>query len=53
MFDTLKSVARLNVALGFELKNVEDGSCGFYYAQAIITLMERSKFVATTREDKK
>ena len=43
-----KYAAKLNVAFGFVLKNVEDASCRYYYTHENITLLERSKFVATT-----
>ena len=32
VFDSLKCAAKLNVVFGFVLKNVEDGSCRYYYA---------------------
>ena len=48
VFDSLKCAAKLTVAFGFVLKNVEDGSCRYYYAHDNFTLVERSKLVATT-----
>ena len=42
-----KCAASLNVAYGFALKNVEDGTCRYYYAHKSNTLMKRSKLVAT------
>ena len=48
MFQNLKRLAKLNVAFGFLLKNVE-GSCRFYYAHENKTLMERLNFEATKK----
>ena len=48
VLDSVKCAAKLNVAFGFVLKNVEDGSCRNYQAYENITLLERSKLVATT-----
>ena len=39
VFDSLKGAAKLRVAIGFELKNVEDGSCRFSYAHEKSTLL--------------
>ena len=50
VYEDLKCVAKLNIAFGFELKNKEDGSCRFFYAHEKITLVERSKLVATTED---
>ena len=50
VFDSLKRAAKLIVAFGFVLKNVEDGGCRYKYAQENITLMERSILVATTED---
>ena len=50
VFDSLKCAAMLNVAFGFVLQNVEDGSCRYYYAHEINTLLERCKLVATTED---
>ena len=49
-FDSLKYAAKLNVACGFVLKNVEDGNCRHYYAHENTTLLQRSKLVATTED---
>ena len=43
----LKCAAKVNLAFGFVLKNVEDGSCRYFYAHENNTLMERSKLVCT------
>ena len=50
VFDCLKGVAKLNVAFGFVLKYVEDGSCRHYYAHENKTLLEKSKLVGTTED---
>ena len=47
VFIGLKCAAKINVAFGFVLKNVEDGSCRNFYAHEHNTLMERSKLVCT------
>ena len=38
----LKCAAKVNLAFGFLLKNVEDGSCRYFYAHENNTLRERS-----------
>ena len=47
VFNGLKCAAKVNLAFGFVLKNVEDGSCRYFYAHENNTLMERSKLVCT------
>ena len=47
VFNGLKFAAKVNFAFGFLLKNVEDGSCRYFYAHENNTLMERSKLVCT------
>ena len=47
VFEKLKCAAKLSIAFGFVLKNVEDGACRYYYAHENNTVMERSKLVAT------
>ena len=49
VFEKLKCAAKLNIAFGCVLTNVEDGFCRYYYAHEN-TLTERSKLVAT-KED--
>ena len=44
--DKLKCVAKLNLALGFILKNIEDGNFRYYYAHENNTLLEQSKLVS-------
>ena len=43
----LKCAAKVNLACGFVLKDVEDGSCRYFYAHENNTVMERSKLVCT------
>ena len=43
----LKCAAKVNLAFGFVLKNIEDGMCGYFYAHENNTVMERSKLVCT------
>ena len=47
VFKELKCAAKVNLAFGFVLKNVEDGSCRFFHAHENNTVMERSKLVCT------
>ena len=42
VFNGLKCAAKVNLAFGFVLGNVEDGSCRYFYAHENNTLMERS-----------
>ena len=46
-FNNLKSAAKVNVALGFILKNIEDGGFRYFYAHEDNTLLDRSKLVCT------
>ena len=46
ILDKLKCVAKLNLALGFILKNVEDGKFRYFYALENNTLLEQSKLVS-------
>ena len=48
MFNSLNCADKLNVAFDFMLKSVEDGSFSSYCALRNITLLERSKLVATS-----
>ena len=45
VFKGLKCAVKLNLAFGFVHKNVEDGSCRYFYAHGNNTVMERSKLV--------
>ena len=47
VFKELKCAAKVNLAFGFVLKNVEDGSCRYFNAHENNTVMERSKLVCT------
>ena len=53
VFYILKCASKLNVAFGFVLRNVEDGSWRSHYAHENITLLGISKLVATTEDLKK
>ena len=46
VLDKLKCVAKLNLALGFILKNIEDGNFRYFYAHENNTLLEQSKRVS-------
>ena len=50
LFENLKREAKLNVSSGFVLKNVDDGSCRYFYAHDNFTLLGRSKLEATTED---
>ena len=47
VFKELKRAAKVILAFGFVLKNVEDGSCRYFYAHESNTVMEKSKLVCT------
>ena len=47
VFRELKCAAKVNLAFGFVLKNIEDGSCRYFYAHENNTVMQRSKLVCT------
>ena len=47
VFKELKCAAKVNLAFGFVLKDIEDGLCRYFYAQENNTVMERSKLVCT------
>ena len=46
VLDKVKCVAMLNLALGFFLKNIEDGKFRYFYAHENNTLLEQSKRVS-------
>ena len=46
-FHNLKCAAKVNVAFGFILKNIEDGGFRYFYAHENNTLLDRSKLVCT------
>ena len=46
VLDKLKCVAKLNLALAFILKNIEDGKFRYFYAHENNTLLEQSKLLS-------
>ena len=46
-FNNLKCAAKVNLAFGFTLKNIEDGGFRYFYAHENNTLLDRSKLVCT------
>ena len=46
-FNNLKCAAKVNLAFGFILKNLEDGGFRYFYAHENNTLLDRSKLVCT------
>ena len=46
VLDKLKSVAKLNLAVGFILKDIEDGKFRYFYAHENNTLSEQSKLLS-------
>ena len=46
VLDKLKCVAKLNLAPGFILKNIEDGKFRYFYADENNTLLEQSKLMS-------
>ena len=46
VLDKLKCAAKLNLALGFTLKNIEDGKFRYFYAHENNTLLEQSQLVS-------
>ena len=47
VFKELKCAAKVNIAFGFLLKNIEDGMCRYFYAHENNTIMEKSELVCT------
>ena len=47
VFKELKCAAKVNLAFGLVLKNIEDRMCRYCYAHENNTIMERSKLVCT------
>ena len=47
VFKELKCAAKVNLAVGFVLKNIDDGMCRYFYAHENNTNMGRAKFVCT------
>ena len=50
LFNNLKCAAKVNLAFGFFLRNIEDGGFRYFYAHKNNTLLDRSKLVCT-RDD--
>ena len=46
-FKNLKCAAKVNLVLGFFLRNIEDGGFRYFYAHENNTLLDRSKLVCT------
>ena len=46
-FNNLKCAAKVNLAFGFILKNIEDGGFRYFYAHENNSLLDRSKLVST------
>ena len=46
-FNNLECAAKMNLAFGFFLKNIEDGGRRYFYAHENNTLLDRSKHVCT------
>ena len=42
IFKELKSAAKVNIAFGFVLKDIEDGMCRYFYAHENNSIMEKS-----------
>ena len=47
VFKELNCAAKVNIAFGFVLKNIEDGMCRYFYAHENNTIMEKSELVCT------
>ena len=47
VFKELKCAAKVNLAFGFVLKNIEDWMCRYFYTHESNTSMERTKLVCT------
>ena len=47
VFKELKCAVKVNLAFGFVLRNVEEGSCRYFYAHDKNTVMESLKLVCT------
>ena len=47
VFKELKCAAKVNLAFGFVLKNIEDGICKYFYAHENKTIIERAKLACT------
>ena len=47
LFNQLKCAAKVNLAIGFVLQNIEDGTCRYFYAHENFTVKKTSKLVCT------
>ena len=47
VFKELKCAAKVNLAFGFVLKNIEDAICRYFYAHENKTVIERSKLLCS------
>ena len=47
VFKEPKCAAKVNLAIGFVLKNIEEGMCRYFYAHENNTIMETAKLVCT------
>ena len=47
VFKGLKCTAKVNLAIGFVLENIEDGMCRYFHAHENNTNMEKAKLVCT------
>ena len=47
VFKELRCAAKVNLAFGIVLKNIENGMCRYFYAHENNAIMERAKFVCT------
>ena len=47
VFKEMKCGAKVNLAFGFVLNNIEDGMCRYFYAHENNTIMESSKLLCT------
>ena len=47
VFKGLECAAKVNLAIGFVLKKIEDGMCRYFYAHENNTIIERAKLVCT------
>ena len=49
-FSQLECATKVKLAIGFVLKNIEDGTCRYFCAQKNYTVMERSNLVCTQND---
>ena len=51
VFKELKCAAKINIAFGFVLENIEDGMCRYFYAHENNTIIEKSKLLCAPDDD--